>query len=86
MTTIETLAREIAAMRSPTWAKLARLRKAIKDVDGVEDAGRYRAVALRKYVVGSSDIEIDDGAMVSKGDDGAFVAAWVWVAESELGG
>ena len=28
---------------------------------------------------GSDDIEIDDNAVVSRGDDGAFVAAWVWV-------
>lgn len=28
---------------------------------------------------GSDDIEIDDNAIVSRGDDGAFVAAWVWV-------
>lgn len=32
---------------------------------------------------GSDDIEIDDNAIVSRGDDGAFVAAWVWVRFAE---
>lgn len=32
---------------------------------------------------GSDDIEIDDNAIVSRGDDGAFVAAWVWVPFAE---
>lgn len=32
---------------------------------------------------GSDDIEIDDNAIVSRGDDGAFVAAWVWVYYDE---
>lgn len=31
----------------------------------------------------SDDIEINDGALVSRGEDGAFVAAWVWVRYPE---
>jgi len=29
-------------------------------------------------------IEIDDSAMVSEGDGGAYVQAWVWVSNSDL--
>ena len=32
------------------------------------------------------EVEIDDGAMVSEGDDdGAYVAAWVWVNKLDAG-
>lgn len=33
--------------------------------------------ARRQY--GSDDIEIDDNAAASRGDDGFWVAAWVWL-------
>lgn len=36
-------------------------------------------IALARAEHGSDDIEIDDNAVVSRGDDGAFVQAWVWV-------
>ena len=32
----------------------------------------------------TDEVEIDDNAKLSKGDDGTWVAAWVWV--STLGG
>lgn len=41
------------------------------------DHDRYRQKAKLSY--SSDEIEIDDNAAVSEGDDGAFVAAWVWV-------
>jgi hypothetical protein len=40
--------------------------------------------ARDQYCLGSSDnIEIDDNALVSRGDDGCFVAAWVWLEDKE---
>lgn len=36
-------------------------------------------IKLARATHGSDDIEIDDNAVVSCGDDGAFVQAWVWV-------
>lgn len=40
--------------------------------------------AREKYAWGSSDdIEIDDNAAVSRGDDGCFVQAWVWLENEE---
>ena len=38
---------------------------------------QYRAKATEEWA--SDDIEIDANARVSISDDGAFVAAWVWV-------
>lgn len=29
-------------------------------------------------------LEVDDGAVVSRGDDGAYVQAWVWVPRKEI--
>ena len=42
-----------------------------------EDDEQYRAKATEEWA--SDDIEIDAAARVSISDDGAFVAAWVWV-------
>ena len=36
--------------------------------------------ARNEFCLGSNDeIEIDEGARVSRGDDGFWVAAWVWL-------
>ena len=40
-----------------------------------------REMARKEY--GSDDCEIDNNAVVSRGDDGAFVQAWVWVRYPE---
>lgn len=43
------------------------------------------ARARRLYAQGSDDdIEIDDDALVSEGDGGAWVQAWVWVPNQEV--
>jgi hypothetical protein len=40
--------------------------------------------ARDNYAIGSDDnIEIDDGALVSRGDEGCFVQAWVWLKYEE---
>lgn len=44
----------------------------------------YRAAA-RRLRHRDGETEIDDGAPVSRGDDpGAYVQAWVWVAEEDV--
>lgn len=57
------------------------------DEDGsasADDAEKYRAAARAQYADGSNnDIEIDADAIVSESDEGAFVAAWVWVGKAE---
>jgi len=41
---------------------------------------QYREAAREQYGGGDAGIEIDEGAVVSRGSDpGAYVAAWVWV-------
>ena len=44
---------------------------------------KYRDAAMRSSRDG--EIEIDPGAVVSKGEDaGAYVMAWLWIADDEL--
>lgn len=54
-----------------------------KEAAGV--AAIYRQAAKRKHHR-EGEIEVDDGAKVSLGDDaGAYVQAWIWVSESDAG-
>ena len=41
--------------------------------------------ARNRYTDSSCDIEIDDTADVSVGDDGLFVSGWLWVSFEDLG-
>lgn len=52
------------------------------DEDPNEKKAALRSLAVEQYK--SDEIEIDDDAIVSEGDTGAFVQAWVWV-EKEVG-
>lgn len=50
----------------------------------VTDQMKAEYIRRARDQYGSDEIEIDDGAQISKGDgSGAFVAAWVWVADEE---
>jgi hypothetical protein len=40
-------------------------------------------VARGKSSLTDGDINVDEGAVVSESDEGAYVAAWVWVRASE---
>lgn len=44
-------------------------------IDSPEEAS-YRAAAQAEV---TDELEVDDNAVVSIGDDGAFVMAWVWI-------
>jgi hypothetical protein len=44
---------------------------------------RYIAEAKRKYHV-DGEVEIDDDAVVSHSDEGAYVQAWVWVSKYDV--
>ena len=54
-----------------------------------QDANTYRKAAQAIYAGGTGgqfsdgDINIDDDAVVSESDEGAYVAAWVWVPKGE---
>jgi len=44
----------------------------------------YRDTAEAMYI-GDDNVIFDAGAAVSRGGAGAFVAAWVWVADEQPG-
>ena len=44
---------------------------------------RYRKAAKEAYHR-DGEIEIDDNAIVSHSEDGAYVQAWVWISIDEL--
>ena len=47
---------------------------------------KYRAAAKQLVVGDEGDIEVDDDAIVSAGDDdGVYVEAWLWVSNEEAG-
>ena len=65
-----------------THAICKRLRDALADCT-IPRLQHYRAAARRHHRDG--ELEIDPGAVVSKGDDpGAYVMAWLWIDDSEL--
>ena len=42
-------------------------------------------VAARRLHQDDGEVEVDEGAMVSRGNDpGAYVAAWVWVDDADV--
>lgn len=45
----------------------------------------YIASARRLYTMSSDDVEIDGAPDVGIAEDGAWVAAWVWVTQEEAG-
>lgn len=53
----------------------------LRDSDTEEATPEEIERAREKY--GSDDIEIDNNALVSRGDGGCFVQAWVWLADEE---
>lgn len=58
------------------------------DVDGDRDLiDRFRLAAQEKWDRDDNDTEIDDDAVVSFDEPGgAYVQAWVWIADKEVTG
>ena len=48
-----------------------------------DDDVKFLEAARANYA--SDEIEIDDNAVISRSDEGAFVAAWVWVSSADAG-
>ncbi len=61
----------------------AEIDKLCEKLNETEDASGWIAQARELY--GSDEIEIDEDAVLSQGDEGAFVSAWVWVSNEEMG-
>jgi hypothetical protein len=58
------------------------LRKARQETTFADD--KEIARARDKYALGSNDdVEIDDGALTSAGDEGTWVQAWVWLPHDQ---
>lgn len=57
----------------------AAVAESIPDAHEVE----YRDVAIARHA-GNPEIEVDENAIVSVGNDGAFVSAWVFVSNDDL--
>jgi hypothetical protein len=67
--------------RSPVAIAATRRRRTEKEI-----AQNYIGMAREKHVKPSNyDIEIDDDPKVSASEQGAWVAAWVWVTREEVG-
>jgi hypothetical protein len=63
--------------------ELAMAIQELSDEQSSPRAEALRKTADQKYGR-AGEIEIDDGAVVSFSDDGAYVAAWVWVDTATL--
>jgi hypothetical protein len=61
----------------PEVQKSARKEKSI--------ASAYIAQARQQYITSSLDLEIDGEPQVSFAENGAWVAAWVWVTQEDAG-
>lgn len=69
----------LAAQPVPFQKAYAGLLKAVDDATG-ENAWATHAERIRAVEVYATDeVEIDDKAMVSRADEGLWVAAWVWL-------
>lgn len=83
---IEQCAREAAAIYCTggnLTPVLEALQAAIAAADDDDDAQGYRSAAKRLHQ-DDGRLEIDHDAIVSLSDNGAYVAAWVWVDRNEL--
>jgi hypothetical protein len=63
---------------------LAKLRSCLSDVSSDE---AFRAAAVEKYAgrLNDGDLDFQPDGMVSKGDEGAYVQAFLWVTNAEAG-
>lgn len=75
-----------AALRAIQEARIS-YADCVRALGGVDsNMNPYARAAIRLYAEGSdNDIEIDDTTMLSVGDDGAWVGAWLWVSNEKAG-
>ena len=74
------LTRAIAELRSlPTTPDIEKI---LKDYDEAKPDQHELEIARATHV--TDELEIDDNASTSRGDDGVWVSAWVYVSNEEL--
>jgi hypothetical protein len=59
------------------------LREATMTAEAQTDDTLYRDAAIEIWA--QENLEIDDDAKISSGENGAWVGAWVWVSRSQAG-
>lgn len=70
-------------MRNDTGLIKSAAPSSTRKENGITSA--YISQARQQYATSASDLEIDDEPQVSIARGGAWVAAWVWVAQEEAG-
>jgi len=81
---IETLAQAVAAIGSPLLAEHIRkpaeaIIQRLRDTLAAYEPAAVEAASSQYEREG--EIEIDEGAVCSRGETGVYVVAWVWVAD-----
>lgn len=85
--TLESVAIEVRASNHPTrWKSrtIQALNTAMAGDDPPDLTHYVRAAQRDKHVDG--ELEIDDHAVVSMCEEGAYVEAWVWIPKEAAGG
>lgn len=68
--------------------EIAEILKSIPDGElamKLRDPPDPESIAFAGAVRQSDELEVDPDAVVSRGEDGAFVMSWVWVSNEEAG-
>lgn len=82
--------------KAGAWAEITRWADMLDSLAASERAAKAAAaeeetphrdafIAAAREAYGSDEIEVDDDAKISEGDEGAFVQGWLWVSNAEAG-
>jgi hypothetical protein len=52
---------------------------------GADDSNPYVAFAHNHRLLSEGTLEVDEKAVLNKADDGAYVMAWLWVGNDDIG-
>jgi hypothetical protein len=84
----------LEAGETPTESIIAGLREVAADVEGGQAYSREQSLSdpqhaelvevARDLTAYRDETEVDDDAALSRGDDGCWVQAWIWVSHDEL--
>lgn len=81
-------AQDIAKLEYCAWARAKEMLRELLDAFDMPDGPHDEAYRDAAKALHGSDghCEIDEGAVVSEGeDDGAYIQAWVWVSHEDAG-
>ncbi|TBR75368.1 MAG: hypothetical protein EPN64_13070 [Burkholderiaceae bacterium] len=80
MLVLEQLAQKVVACweSGDLAAAVRELSKQLREIREEREA-HEETIATARKTHANDDLEIDDEPMISEGDDGVWVSAWVWV-------